>query len=306
MNTGAAAKTGWALALLFGCQSAAHADAFKGMAKELGKAAQHAKIRLVAILPLEPADSSNPREGWSIAEKLTTQFARQKRVQTIERNLLKKLMGEAFLGETGAVELPKLRRVGKVLSVDAIVTGSFVTSGNEALVDVRLIDAQTGAIISAVDGRVRRDWHDPLGLNNALAPMPLDPWAFGGPDGEPPLLPPSPPESVAALVASSGLRDSLGRGGCEGAAETVDTLESRILDLKARYWATQLKEGLNLASLRHNPGSTITDPLLKRKFYERMKSWYALSSIPKMSAAEVKLFTDVDQKAFQLHHDCGL
>lgn len=302
-------KAGVSLTLLLaqalGAAAAAQADGFKAIGKELAKAAKRSGIGLVAVLPFEPADSSNPREGWNIAEKLTTQIVRQKRVQTVERNHLRKLMNEAFLGESGAIELPRLRRVGKILAVDALVTGSFVTAGNEVVVSARLIDARTGAIIEAVERKADRDWYDPLGLNGRLAPMPLDPYAFGGPDGEAPLIPPA-PASVPDLIASADLRDSVGEAGCEDAAERVDRLEGAILELKARYWANQLKNGLSLASLRHNPGSTITDPFLKRRFYDRMKAWYAQASVPAMTAPEVKRFTEIDGQAFRLHRECGL
>lgn len=304
-RTWAGRAAGWLLASALAAP-AAHASGFKGMAKELAKAAERAGIRSVAVVSFEPADLSNPREGWSIAEKLTTQIVRQKRVQAVERNLIAKLMKEQFFGETGAVEPAKLRSVGRLLAVDALVTGSFVGAGNEAVVDARLIDARSGAILAAVERRTERDWFDPLGLEGKLAPMPLDPYAFGGPDGEPPLVPPSPPESLAAANAAFDLRDALVDDGCGNAAARVDALEEMILELKARYWAGRLRDGLSMKSVRFNPGSTITDPFLKRRFYDAMKRWYSQSSVPELSAFEVQRFTTIDQKAFQLHRECGL
>lgn len=297
MKTPTAMKAGrtLALALAVSLPAAARADGFKSMAKQLTKAAQRAKIERIAVLTFEPADATDPKEGWSIAEKLTTQIVRQDRVQAIERNLMRKVMEEGLLGATGAVELPELRRVGRVLAVEALVTGSFASAGDQTIVDARLIDARTGAIIAAVEGRAGR-----------ASRSSRVPYAFGGADGEAPLLPPPIPASFRELASEPELRDSLAQEGCADAAERVDRLEAGILDLKARYWASRLRGGLSLSSLRHNPGSTITDPLLKRKLYDRMKDWYALSSIPPMSVSEVELFTSVDQKALRLHRECGL
>lgn len=284
----------------------AEASAFKGMAKELARAAERAGIRSVAVVSFEPADLSNPREGWTIAEKLTTQIVRQKRVQAVERNLIRKVMQEQFLGETGAVEPSKLPGIGRLLAVDALITGSFVGAGNEAVVAARLIDAKSGAILAAVERRTERDWFDPLALEGTLAPMPLDPYAFGGPDGEPPLLPPPAPESAAAINAAFDLRDALAGEGCSDAAVRIDAIEEAILELKARYWAGRLKAGLEMRTVKFNPGSTITDPFLKKRFYEAMQRWYSQPEVPPLTPFEVQRFTSLDQRAFQLHRECGL
>lgn len=284
------------LAAVCALSGPAEAGGFKGMARELSRAAQAAGIRSVAVVPFEPADSSSAKEGWNIAERLTTQLVRQKRVLAVERNLLRRLMGEKLLGLTGAIGLPRLRQAGRILSVDAIVTGSFIAAGNESYVAARLIDAETGAILAASEAKAPRDWHDPLGLSSGLAPMPLDPYASAAPEEDARFDPPAAPE----------FRDALAADDCRDAAGRVDRLEASILDLKARYWAGQLRSGVDVGSLRRNPGATIVDPELRRDFFERMKRWYAKASAPALTPWEVKRFMDADQKAFHLHAACGL
>ncbi|MBI4348419.1 MAG: hypothetical protein HY553_16370 [Elusimicrobia bacterium] len=298
-------KAGWAAVLVLAAGNVA-AEPFRTMAKELSRAAERAGIARVAVVPFTSAEAAGEREGWTIAEKLTTQLVRVGRVRTIERSLLGKVMEELKLGRTGLLRSSGLKRAGEVLAVDAIVTGTFVPLGNQATVAARLIEVETGAIIAAVERRADREWHDPLGLSGKLAAMPLDPYAFGGPDGEPPLLPPAVPLSPAELFPPEDARDSLSGDRCRDAAERVDRMEASILDLKARYWASELKAGLKVASLKFNPGSTITDPLLKRRFYEQMKDWYARPSIPPMNPHEVKRFTEIDSMAFSLYRECGL
>lgn len=299
------AKAGWAAVLLLATGTAS-AEPFRTMAKELSRAAQRAGIARVAVVPFESGDAAGEREGKTIAEKLTTQLVRIGRVRTIERSLLGKVLEELRLGRTGLLQRSGLKRAGEVLAVDAIVTGTFVPLGNQATVAARLIEVETGMILAAVERRAEREWHDPLELSGKLAPLPLDPYAFGGPDGEPPLLPPPAPGSLAELFPVEGARDSLSGDRCRDAAERVDRMEASILDLKARYWASELKAGLKVASLKFNPGSTITDPLLKRRFYDQMKEWYARPTIPPMTPHEVKRFTEIDSVAFSLYRECGL
>ena len=117
-------------------------------------------------------------------------------------------------------------------------------------------------------------------------------------------------QTAAPLVIEDAdmedLRDSLAETRCKDAPERVDRLESQILDLKARYWALRIKKGINMEDVRHNLGSTITDPSLKKEFYDQMRKWFAQRDIPELDPGEVTRFVDADQEAFALRRECGL
>ncbi|MBI4425094.1 MAG: hypothetical protein HY554_15285 [Elusimicrobia bacterium] len=284
-----ARRAGWALILSLAIQQTGHADGLKSMAKELSKAAERAGVSRVAIVAFEPADAAPSREGWGISERLTTHLVRRGRVHAVERALLTKLMDETRLGETGALALPELSRVGRLLSVEAVVTGSFALHDRAVVINARLIRADTGEILAAVERK---------------APRTLRPGASTeGP--EEPLVAPE-PLYLPQLIASSDLRDSIGSVGCEDAAERVDRLEGLILDVKARHWAGRLKSGLPLSEVRYNPGSTISDPALKREFYDRMRHWYAQASIPAPTPPEARRFAELDGTALRIFKECGL
>ena len=102
------------------------------------------------------------------------------------------------------------------------------------------------------------------------------------------------------------LRDSLADTRCKDAPERANQLEGQILDLKARYWALRIRNGIKMEGVRHNLGSTITDPLLKKEFHDRMRKWFAERDIPELNAREVTEFVDADTEAFALHRECGL
>ena len=285
-----------AFAATFFFYEAALAGGFKSLAKELARAAQDSGITRVAVIPFEPADSSSAKDGLAIAEKLTTQIVRTGRVQTMERSLIGKLLDEHRLAKTGLIDLGTLKKLGAVLSVDGIVSGSFVTLGPRVLINARLIDVETGRIVAACEREAPREWSDGAALIFPLAQE----------------LAAEPPTDLSADIARAssfeedGLRDSLASQGCAHAAERVDRMESRILDIKARYWALRLKKGLSLRVLKFNPGSTITDPELKRRFYDRMTFWHERGDIPELSPAEVNSFVTTDQRAFALHRECGI
>lgn len=82
--------------------------------------------------------------------------------------------------------------------------------------------------------------------------------------------------------------------------------EAEILELKARYWALKLKSGVVNTSLKSNPGSEISDPELRRRFYEELAAWYHGEGIPDLTLTERAAFLITDHKASLLRRRCGL
>ncbi len=265
----------------------AQADGFKAMARELAADAKKAGVSRVAVMPFEPADGGNARDGWNISEKLVTQLVRTGKVQALERSMLRALLDEHQLGRTGALDPATLRKLGRVLSAEGIVTGSFVTIGREVVINARLINTETGVIVAASERRAARDWFDLPGLFVPAPEFTVE---------APTIVPEREPE----------FRDSLSDDTCVDASRRVDSLENEILDIKARYWALQLKKGLKISTLTVNPGSTISDPELKQEFYDRMKSWYAQKRVPALSPLETKRFVALDGQAYSLAQKCGI
>ena len=279
-------------ALLLTSAPAWAGDDFKAMAKEISKAAKKAGMAHVAVLSFVPADGSSSSDGWNISEKMTTQVVRTGLVQTVERSLLKKLMEEHHLGQTGILEQATLKKLAKVFSVEGLITGSFVTKGDDVIIQARLINIETGVIVMASEGRVTREWESAQKAESSTI------WV------------PAPELTVSVPTFSNDdpveFKDAIADDSCENAAERMDGLNKKILDLKARYWALQLKHGLPASDLRHNPGSEITDPMLKKEFYDRMKAWILQGNIPDLSASEVKRFVDVGSRVFDLGAKCGI
>ena len=270
-----------------GAATSAQADGFKSIARDLASQAKKAGISRVVVMPFEAADGSSPRDGWNISEKILTQLVLTGKVQTLERTMLKNLMDEHQLGRTGALDSATIRKLGKMLASEGIIVGSFVTIGTEVEINARLINTETGVIIGASERRAARDWFE----KNVFVPAPV--FTVDAP--------------IILTEGEMALRDSVADdGNCDEAASIVDRLEREIVDLKARYWAHRLKNGLDLKTLKVNPGSTISDPELKRTFYSKMKAWYAQERIPALSPLETKRFIALDGQAYSLTQKCGI
>lgn len=130
--------------------------------------AENAK-KTVAIIAFSNA---TPYQGLGIAvaETLTVELVKNKNYKVVERSKLKQILGEQYLGESGAVDLESNPvPLGKLKGVDYLITGAVLKaeksnqsihipffgglgtskSKTEVEISVRLLDVKTGEIIMA-------------------------------------------------------------------------------------------------------------------------------------------------------------
>ncbi len=110
------------------------------------------------------------RLGGAAADILITELAKTGKFIVVERDKLNKLMEEQKLGATGVVDSNTAAQMGKVLGLNAIVTGAISnfgvnTTGSDYLitqskrqsaqttVDIRVVDAETGQVLYADSGK---------------------------------------------------------------------------------------------------------------------------------------------------------
>ncbi|PKM96702.1 MAG: hypothetical protein CVU79_12125 [Elusimicrobia bacterium HGW-Elusimicrobia-3] len=128
-----------------------------------------------------------------IQERLTTLLAQKKKIVLVERGLLRKVMEELKLQASGAMDEATVRKLGKQLGADAVVTGTLNDlSDAETEVNARVVESETGKILAAASLAVRRTWKD----SGAVVKPPQD---FGS----------KPLVQVAVLLDTSGSMDGL-------------------------------------------------------------------------------------------------
>ena len=134
--------------------------------------AQGAKAR-VAIMNFE----NNSTWGWwgdnlgaAAADELTTQLVKTGKFIVIERTQLASVLAEQNLGASGRVNQATAAKIGQLLGVQLIMTGSITQfsiqttragfggiggsySNAESKLDVRLISTETGEILGVAEGQ---------------------------------------------------------------------------------------------------------------------------------------------------------
>jgi len=86
---------------------------------------------------------------WNLEERLTEALLGVKRFTLIEKIKIEEVMKEQAFSLTGAVDSASAVRVGKLLGADAIMIGSVNNNDGHVEIDVRLVDAEGGAVITA-------------------------------------------------------------------------------------------------------------------------------------------------------------
>jgi len=87
--------------------------------------------------------------GEIVAEWLITSLVRTGRFDVVERAQLQKILKEQQLGLTGMLNQETAAKVGELLGVKVIITGSVIRLGNVYDVNTRLINVEDGSILKA-------------------------------------------------------------------------------------------------------------------------------------------------------------
>ncbi|TBR20438.1 hypothetical protein EPO15_13190 [bacterium] len=265
-------------------------DPYNGLARELSAAAESGHLRRVAVLPFSPAGRPDAEGGLILAERLVSRMAGSGDLEIVERTLLDKVLEEQRLGTTGALDPRQAREVGRLLNVDAIVTGTFTPMADRRVeVHARLIDAHTARILGAASARVEKEWEVDQMPVGAL-------WDVQAPG------PAKFPAPLVRLVPDP-FRDAP-NDSCSGWEAEVEKLQEETLELKARFWAARLADpAFDARSVTRNPGSEIRSLSLRQAFYARVKELYREGVVP-LERSERDSLDSADRRAAALLERC--
>jgi curli biogenesis system outer membrane secretion channel CsgG len=135
--------------------------------------AQAAKPRVAVIAFKNPTSWWGRELGASAASQLTTKLVQGSAFSVLERDRVKDIFDEWYLGQTGAVNQGQAAQMGKLHGVEYLVTGEFKSfnirsqriaipfsggfAGNrtraESAINVRVINVTTGEVVAASEAK---------------------------------------------------------------------------------------------------------------------------------------------------------
>lgn len=132
----------------------------KAVAEERSLDATELEPRSLGITPFEvdPPDTALVALGYGLADLLTTDLARSKRLQVVDRVQVNAVLREIGLVETGRVDSSSAPRVGKLIQARRLVLGSLGWTPKQSLgLNVHIADVQTGSVQTAVTAQTSID-----------------------------------------------------------------------------------------------------------------------------------------------------
>lgn len=115
------------------------------------------KKKKIAVIEFSDLNGRIPYLGRFISEDLTTRLFLTKRFDVVERNLLKKVYKELKLSQSGVISASSIKKVGQILGVDAIATGTIADLGNRVRINARIIATESASLLSVALVTVKKD-----------------------------------------------------------------------------------------------------------------------------------------------------
>ena len=119
-----------------------------GMDKTAG-----AGYRRMAVLPfkVQDPDAEEHQLGRVSSELLSSRLAQNPQIIQVERDRLDSVISELKRSEKGELSKDGAVSVGKLLGASNIVLGSISASGADYLITARIVDSETGRVVTAAD-----------------------------------------------------------------------------------------------------------------------------------------------------------
>lgn len=141
------------LALAAAQPAAAAANLEEGvreLAQQISVNMVNANLKKVALVEFAGLDGEVTAFGQFLAEELTTQLfvATPGRFEVVERRQLQRVLQEHRLSASGLLDAATIASLGKILGIEALITGSIADLGPEVKVNARLIAVESARVFA--------------------------------------------------------------------------------------------------------------------------------------------------------------
>lgn len=112
----------------------------------------------IAVIGFSKSNHVTSQDCGIVTERVTTQFVNTKKAKILERKHLDKLLKEVKLQKSGLFK-DRALAIGKLSGADIIVAGSIsYLSGDRLEITARLIQVNSGEVLSAALAIVKKEW----------------------------------------------------------------------------------------------------------------------------------------------------
>jgi adenylate cyclase len=147
--------------------------------------AQNTELR-IAVMPFENL-SKQKELAWissGIADSLTQSLSCVTSLRMIERSQMGQIMEEQSLSMTGVIDDKKMIQTGKLLSANRLLTGTYQTTKNSILINLRVINTETGEVDKSKVISVNGDINKIFDLYEQLSVLIIERFSISAADAE--------------------------------------------------------------------------------------------------------------------------
>lgn len=109
-----------------------------------GAASDIQRVKVIAVAPFEYGAGV---EGRNVEEKIVRILSRGGRFNVVDRRALDRLLQEQALSMSGITEESDLKKVGRLINVEAFLFGKVTRAGERLVVNLDLRDVATGGLV---------------------------------------------------------------------------------------------------------------------------------------------------------------
>lgn len=117
----------------------------------------------IAVLPFTNGGSyGKEQEDYEamqigLPQMLITELSAHPRARLVDRQILKQLMDEQDLGQSGRVDPETAAQIGKLVGAQYVIVGGFIDFYGDFRIDARIVSVETGEILKAEQVRDKRE-----------------------------------------------------------------------------------------------------------------------------------------------------
>jgi TolB-like protein len=118
------------------------------------------QVKKLAVVEFPDLNGYQSTLGQFIAEELITQLSVSKtpsQFDVVERRLLARVLKEQELTDSSLFDAESITKIGKILGIEAIVTGSIADLGSEVKINARAISVETAKVFAAASVKIPKD-----------------------------------------------------------------------------------------------------------------------------------------------------
>ena len=127
------------------------------LSKQISDGLTENQKQIIAVVEFVDLEGRVTSFGRFVAEELITRVYQTKKFKVIERQLLNKIVSEQRLSLGGMIDQTSAQKLGKLLGVDAIASGTVTDLGKTLRVNARLISTGTGEVFAVAATEIAKD-----------------------------------------------------------------------------------------------------------------------------------------------------